>query len=400
MEVIAVLSSKLESLRSKLESSEFTLYYCTSKEACLETVAEHHCNLVIIDENQEESTLSEVISFFRNDDKIMDIPIVLMGIEDNLDKRINCYEMGFDDYLLISITTEAINQRLRKLIFNKIANDQLKNQLDEARGMVFNVMSNTSDLGVNIQFMLDSHHCDNLDELGMLLFQALQHYGVSCSLQMRSQFGIKNMESNGMAKHLESNLLWELKDRGRYVDFGRRSVMNYDKVSLLVKNMPKDNPERYGNLKDNLFSILQGVDARVSAIDNLKSLKLEKELVRLMGDRLRLLMSEMDDTYQNMMKEIAAVVEDMSERVHNVIVVCGLHEDQEQALEKIIEQAVVETNEVFSSLFMSDSKLKQSMQSIQSSFDENKVDMSPKEVIKMIKNIKESNNNDNLPSVA
>lgn len=400
MEVVAVLSDKLESLRSKLEGSGFTLHYCTSKEACLDAITQHNCNLVIVDESQEESTLSEVVSFFKEDDTVADIPVVLMGVEDSLDKRIHCYEIGYDDYLLTGITTEALNQRLKKLIFNKIANDQLKNQLSEARGMVFNVMSNTSDLGVNIQFMLDSHHCENLDELGMLLFQALQHYGVTCSLQMRSQFGIKNMEVNGMAKHLESNLLWELKERGRYVDFGHRSVMNYDKVSLLVKNMPKDNPERYGTLKDNLFSLLQGVDARICAIDNLKLLKLEKELVKLMGERVRLLMSEMDTTYQNMMKEIATVVEDMSERIHDVIVVCGLHEDQEAALEKIIEQAVVETNEVFSTLFMNDSKVKQSMQSIQSSFDGNQPDMTPKEVIRMIKEIKESNNDDNLPSVA
>ena len=66
------------------------------------------------------------------------------------------------------------------------------------------------------------------------------------------------MEANGMAKDLEAHLLDELKDVGRYYDFGKRSVMNYENVSLLVKNMPIEDERRYGAIKDNIFSLLQG----------------------------------------------------------------------------------------------------------------------------------------------
>ena len=105
-------------------------------------------------------------------------------------------------------------------------------------------MSDTSDLGVNIQFLIDANQCNNLDELGMSLLQSVSNYGIKASLQLRSEFGIKNMEHNGMAKDLESALLWELRDDGRYVDFGKRSVMNYEQVSLLVKNMPLDDEKK------------------------------------------------------------------------------------------------------------------------------------------------------------
>jgi hypothetical protein len=52
------------------------------------------------------------------------------------------------------------------------------------------------------------------------------------------------MEANGMDKSLESKLLLEMKDQGRYVDFGHRSVMNYGAVSLFLKNMHVDEEKK------------------------------------------------------------------------------------------------------------------------------------------------------------
>ena len=118
--------------------------------------------------------------------------------------------------------------RLNKAVFNKIANDQLQSQVKMANEAAFSAMADNSKLGINVHFLLDSFSCTNLDELGQQLFQALNNYGLKCSLQMRGRYETKNMEQNGMAKDLEAQLLSELKDSGRYYDFGKRSVMNYD----------------------------------------------------------------------------------------------------------------------------------------------------------------------------
>ncbi|MFT6113862.1 MAG: hypothetical protein ACJA10_000798 [Oleispira sp.] len=188
-------------------------------------------------------------------------------------------------------------------------------QLAQANEMAFIAMSDTSDLGVNIQFLLDVNQCDNLDELGMRVFQALKSYGISCSLQLHSQFAVKNMEANGLMKALESRLLEEMRDQGRYVDFRHRSVTNDESVSLLVKNMPIDDEKKYGAIKDNIFSLLQGTDARIQALDTLENLALEKSLVRSLTIKMKGLMSSVDESYQCVMKDIADVVEDMADNI-------------------------------------------------------------------------------------
>jgi len=234
-----------------------------------------------------------------------------------------------------------------KAIFNRIANEQLKQQLEKANEMAFIAMSDTSDLGVNIQFLLDINQCENLDQAGMRLFQALKSYNISSSLQIRSRFGEKNMEANGMAKDLESTLLRECSEMGRYVDFGKRSIMNYGRVSLLVRNMPLDDPNKYGAIKDNVFSLLQGLDARVGALDNVESLKLESQLVVKLTSRMTHIMEGIDKGYHDVMVRIVDAVEDIADGIEQEIQFLGMDEQQERVIQKVLENGILETNRVF-----------------------------------------------------
>jgi len=166
------------------------------------------------------------------------IPVVVMVKAIDLQQKIQTLESGFQDIVSCEQPLGEITTRLMSIIYHRIANDQLKAHLNQANQAAFSAMSESSNLGNNIQFLLSVHHCANLDELGQVFFQTLSQYGLKCSLQMRSLYGTKNMDANGMERTLESELLTQLKDAGRYYDFGKRSVCNYGCVSVLIKNMP------------------------------------------------------------------------------------------------------------------------------------------------------------------
>lgn len=302
-----------------------------------------------------------------------DIPVVLLAGQGSLEDKMQAYEAGCDDFLTREVMFE-LKARLDRVLFNKVANDQLRLQLKEAHEMAFIAMSDTSDLGVNIQFLLDVNQCSNVDELGMRLFQSLRSYGINCSLQIRSRYGTKNMEANGMAKDMESVLLAECCRQGRYVDFGRRSIMNYGRVSLLVKNMPVDDEKKYGAIKDNVFSLLQGCDARIEALDNLQSLALESVLVKRLSAHLRALMTRVDHSYQEVMRGIAGVVENMADGVENSLQFLGLDEHQEAALQHIMETGISDTSRIFNNGMRVDEGLRGFLQQLDQVFAEEHAD--------------------------
>jgi CheY-like chemotaxis protein len=327
---------------------QFEVLVAASYEQSLPLVESSAVKLIILMDDDEYGTDSlSLVRQFHEHPNTAEIPLVLLALKaQSLETRMAFFDAGCDDHIQGESTLE-LQMRLMRVIFNKIANDQLKQQLVQANEMAFIAMSDTSDLGVNVQFLLDINHCDNLDEAGMRLFQALKSYNINCSLQIRSRYGVKNMEANGMAKELESTLMTECKDKGRYVDFGRRSIMNYDRVSLLVRNMPVDDEKKYGAIKDNVFSLLQGLDARLNALDNVESLKLESQLVGRLTSRMRELMEEVDEGYHVTMTRIAGTVEDIADGIEREIQFLGMDEAQERAIQKIMEDGIRETNQVF-----------------------------------------------------
>lgn len=311
----------------------------------------------------------------KQEDIFNDTPIIMLADRDELSDRMDAFEAGFDDLIGHDAMWE-LRARIDRLVFNKLANAQLKAQLQQANEMAFIAMSDTSDLGVNVQFLLDCNDCSNLDELGMRLFQALQNYGLNCSLQMRSEHGIKNMEANGMAKAMESVLMEECKDQGRYVDFGHRSIMNYESVSLLVKNMPVEDDKKYGAIKDNVFSLLQGTHARIIALDNQKNLELEGTLVKQMVAQMRGQMTDVDRSYQEVMRQIADVVERMADGVEGGIQFLGMDEHQEKALQTIMETGIVDTNRIFNEGMQLDRGLKDFLNQVEHLFNAEHIDAS------------------------
>lgn len=307
--------------------------------------------------------------------KYQDSSVIVLASRDELADRMDALAAGFDDFICHDSMWE-LKARLDRVVFNKLANVQLKTQLQQANEMAFIAMSDTSDLGVNVQFLLDCNTCNNLDELGMRLFQALQSYGLNCSLQMRSAHGVKNMEANGMAKAMESVLLEQCQNQGRYVDFGHRSIMNYESVSLLVKNMPIHDEKKYGAIKDNVFSLLQGTHARVVALDNQKNLELEGALVKQMTQKMNQLMKHVDDSYQEVMRQIVDVVETMAEGMDNSVHFLGLDESQEMAIQKIMETGILDTNKIFNSGMTLDRELKEFLTLVEESFNQKQIDAS------------------------
>ncbi len=275
------------------------------------------------------------------------LPVVLLTGKYKLEDKLKALEIGIDDFIDTSITHDEACARITKSIFHHIANDQLSSRLEMANKTVRNALVDNSDLGANIQFLLAVHTCDNLDQLGQQFFATIERYGLRCSLQMRSLMGTKNMEAHGMAKDLESQLLTQLKDSDRMIDFGKRTIVNFDRVSVLVKNMPIEDDEKYGSIKDNIFSLIQGLNARVIALEDKHRLLEERESLHKLSTDVHSVMSTLQDSYQTVMKQIATEVESLSELIQSRLPSFALSETDEIFLYEITEGCIVETNKVF-----------------------------------------------------
>jgi len=264
-----------------------------------------------------------------------------------LEDKLKAFDLGCDDFIDAATPGDEVCARVTKAVFHQIAQDQLNQRLVQATETARSAMVDNSDLGANIQFLLQVHQCDDLDQLGQQFFSTIDRYGLSCSLQMRSEMGIKDMEANGMAKDLESQLLLQLKDKGRYVDFGKRTIVNYDRVSLLIRNMPVDDAEKYGAIKDNTFCLVQGINSRIISLEDQYKLLVEKDSLKKLSVDVKGVIGGLKDSYQDVMQNILHEVENASEQIQNRIPTLALTEENEVFLETVADQMVANTNRTF-----------------------------------------------------
>ena len=344
---VLILQPNGESSITQHFAKDFTSKVVNSIDDCLALAAGEEFRVLVLDMINCEKIELQHYKHFLVEEAVQHLPVILLSPSKELKHKLTAFELGFDDVIDASVPPEEVCARINKSIFNSIANQQLKSRLRQANETAFSAMSDNSDLGSNLQFLVEENRCDNLDELGQLLFATIERYDLSCSLQMRSIYGTKNMEANGMAKALESQLLEQLHVSGRFVDFGRRTIINYGQASLLIRNMPVDDPKRYGSIKDNFLALLQGLDARIKALDSRNKLIDEKNALHKLSSDVREVMIEIDNSYQKVMRDIASVVEDMADAIQARIPSLALSEEQERFFESVVTNCVVDTNRVF-----------------------------------------------------
>jgi DNA-binding NarL/FixJ family response regulator len=328
---------------------DFKLTHCQTYESLLTHAAYSDNQLLLIDDmpgnNSHLAFLDKIKSECPLELESMSVIVLSRNME--LDQRLLACELGADDCMSTELSHYDMVTRIQSTIFNAIANKQLKDQLRAASDVAMAAMASTGDLGANIQFLLDSYQCQNFDQLGQLLFQSLNHYGISCSLQMRGKYKVKNMEANGMERTMESRLLSELKDAGRFYDFGNRTVINYNRVSILIKNMPLDDPEKYGQIKDNIFALLQGTDAKIEALDMQADIYLEHQSQETLIRRMESGIENLGSQYRDMTVQIAGVVNQLADSFEQSMQTLLLTDEQEKILLERLETGKNNVYDIF-----------------------------------------------------
>lgn len=244
--------------------------------------------------------------------------------------------------------TDTLPERLARAKNLQKTRVDLLQRATRANEMAFSAMANTADLGACLQFFMKSVECENFESLGALFFETMNHFNIRCVLQIRSDFGVRNLAPRGEPGRYEILLLDHLKDRGRFFDYQQRTFVNYESISLLIKDMPVDDPVKYGQIKDNILTVVEAVDMKTRELDNYQALCNEKELMQRIVQRVQAMVKGVDDSFNKVIKDIASVVENMVQSTEEIIPQLMMSEEQERSIEAIMQRGISDTQRVFS----------------------------------------------------
>ncbi|MBT3437295.1 MAG: HAMP domain-containing histidine kinase [Oceanospirillaceae bacterium] len=166
---------------------------------------------------------------------------------------------------------------------------QLKSDLKDANDIALMALRANGELGVVINFLEHSFSCADHVAVGQQVFKAMRAFGLSSSVQLRVESGAINICDQEFAgQEQEFQFLSRLREKGRIFDFGEHTLVNYNHISLLIRDMPLDQPDRHGRIKDNVVVLLNGAEARIKAIEaGAKADRIKSEFLANMSHELR-----------------------------------------------------------------------------------------------------------------
>lgn len=215
----------------------------------------------------------EVCKSLKNTPAVKNIPIIFLSGKSSLQEKIAGFELGADDYLVKPCEAEYLQAKVKRSALLYREKRELDAKATGAQALAFEAMNSSADLGRTLRFAERTYAMTSFDKLAEGLFQTMNEFGLDTSVMFMSEKGPLFYANN---KHelspLEQDMFLAVQHEGRLCDFGRRTFCNFKLVSLLIKNMPVDDPERYGRIKDSVPLILGPAEGKVSALNLQNSL--------------------------------------------------------------------------------------------------------------------------------
>lgn len=294
-------------------------------------------DLILLDVNMPEKDGYEVCSWLKEEFEYQDIPVVFVSAKDSVEERLAGYDVGGFDYIVKPFEYSEFLHKIEKISQRIDEMNSIKKDYQSAFDTAMQAMSGAGELGVVMQFLDNIIACEEYSEVVNKMFETLNSFGLNCSLQIRVSDDTLNFSSEGSINPLEAELLTKVKNKGRFVDSGCRTFVNFDRISILIKNMPVDDQVIYGRIKDNIPPMLNGAEARIKAIEDELLLKEKKQILKKSIDKTHTALNLAKEKLNELKLQNTTLMENLIREIDTELLSLELTEQKEAYLLKILE---------------------------------------------------------------
>lgn len=259
-----VISRKM--IGHALTDTDFTLSFAEDGETGLSTALQDAPDIIILDVEMPGMNGYEVCAQLRNNDSSREIPVVFLSSHSTLRERMQGYEVGANDYLVKPFEKEDLIAKMRILARYSEEHRDLKERYQQARHTAMIALSGASELNLAMSFVEKNQSFVQYNDVAEALLQLCLQLQLNCVLMILEGQEQQWYSLDDAISPLEKEMISMVDRSQRQVDFGSHTILNYHNLSLLVKNMPLDDMDRYGRMKDLLPMLLNAVDNRINTI--------------------------------------------------------------------------------------------------------------------------------------
>jgi len=331
----------------ELLGNEFELRTAEDSLACIEILDEWLPDLILMDVKMPGIDGLETCRQIKANSKTEYIPVIFVSALNLPEERIAGYEAGGDDYIVKPYVEKELLSKIKLSIENSKKIEESENNFQESMKTAMTAMTNTAEIGSILQFYQNSFSVDSYQGLMENLLEVISGYGLKAVISMITPDGTINNSNTGVVRPLEISVIEQLRDRETIFNFGNRSSYSYSNLTILILDMPVDDEDKYGRLKDHLAMLAEGGNARVLSLITEHDKKVQQNKLQDLVAATSKALQVFDQQQSENQNQLASIMGSLSEQVEESFFQLGLSEIQEDSLREVIRKSEDQANALF-----------------------------------------------------
>jgi len=277
------------------------------------------------------------------------IPVIFLSGHDGLDDRLQAFDAGGDDFMSKPFAPEEVIRKATVAVRHRRKNAAVKEDSKAAMGAAMTAISSLGETGATMRFSHEALRCRSFRALCDAVVETMAAYQLDCHVQLRGSDFKVTRTARGAASPLEESVIDKVKETGRIFSFKNRMVVNYDNVSLLVTNMPLDNPDFCGRVRDHAAMIAEAAEV---ALDNIVMRKAAIDRTRELQEVAHMTVAAVDtlrQNYRDLQMATRVDLEGMVTEVETMYHRLGLTQAQEDTISETVRGAKEHVVDLFES---------------------------------------------------
>lgn len=269
--------------------------------------------------------------------------------EKKQDAQMAAYLAGADDYLASPFSDAELLHKAELLLQRAKHTRHLQSALQDANAVAMQAISNISEQGGIIDFARRAMKCTDAESLlRALLFTLGNHFNLKAVVQIQFDGQRETLNTEGRSSPLEAALLARHAEDGtRIFQYGRRLVVHYPGVVVQLKDLPLENEEYVGRLRDHLALMAETAEYRLRSIRMEAENRRQARLIQGSLTQIRGVIHMLECNYKQQQSDVMDLFDAMRGKLAPLLIQLGLNDQQEHVVMSEIERAIGDADELY-----------------------------------------------------
>lgn len=268
------------------------------------------------------------------------IPVIFVSAHDKIEDRLKGYEAGGEDYIVKPFDPKELETKVTQLLGDAAEHATLKQMADYAASTAMTAMTSISEMGALLETLKKFNVCNNSTALIDAMLQGIALYGLKGAVQIRTPEETITRNNQDWASPLEVSIINHMSKMERVTQFQSKLCITYPGVSLLVHDMPLEDADRCGRLRDHLAMLVDAADVRILGIKAINESHQRGKAIEHAVESITATLKEIDSSQRQSQVEKKIAFSALIDKIEKAIIKVAPTEAQEKFLSDFVRNGI------------------------------------------------------------